>query len=189
MILYDPVNIMITHICQRNVISRKGESGIIIFKIKCLSVSLSALVDEAEHTFISAGTMPSISPCSNSIPNLFLIVLLPPYSSLSARSEVQVLRHLQDNGNQNISFLVIDNDQAVPAPRQVLRNTSVLTETDDMPMFHIVFSNSTTSNKYRSVFRQIFFISFETCVFCYICFWPSFIILDFFKKAILHLFL
>ena len=147
MILYNPVNIMITHICQRDVISlQEGESGIIIFKIKCLSHSFRHLVDEAEHTFISAGTILVHQPLLKLDAQIFLIVLLnlqlPLFSVrlLDQKYKFFVIYKIMVIKNI-LYFLVIDTDQAVPRLHAKFpRNTSVLHGTDNMSMFHIVFS-------------------------------------------------
>ena len=55
MVSDDTLNVMVAHICQRNVISlQERQPGIVIFKIERLAHSLWHLVDKAENTFISA---------------------------------------------------------------------------------------------------------------------------------------
>ena len=58
MVLHNPLHVMITHICQGNIIPlQKGKPRIIVLKIQRFSHSCGHLVYKAEHAFISAGTV------------------------------------------------------------------------------------------------------------------------------------
>ena len=147
MILYDPPNVMITHIRQCNIVSlQERESGIIILKIQRLPHSLRHLVDKAEHTLVSAGTVLIHQSLFKLDPQIFFIILLdlqlPLFSVrfLDQKNQfliiykVMIIKDILD-------LLVIDTDQAVPRFHSELpRDTSVLHRTDDMSIFHIVFS-------------------------------------------------
>ena len=52
------LNIMVVHVGQRHVIAlKKRQTGIVILKIQSIPHSFRHLVDETEHTFISAGAV------------------------------------------------------------------------------------------------------------------------------------
>ena len=58
MIMDDPVNVVIAHICECHIVAlQKRQSRIVILKIQRFPHSRRHLIDKTENTVVSAGTV------------------------------------------------------------------------------------------------------------------------------------
>ena len=75
--LYDTFNIRQLHICQRDIVSlQKGQSGVVILKIKCLAHSRRHLINKAENTLVAAGTVFTHKPILEFNSKIFIIIFV-----------------------------------------------------------------------------------------------------------------
>ena len=146
MVFDNPFHIMVTHVCQRNIISlQKGKSGVIILKIQGFSHALRHLVNKAEHTFISAGTVLIHQPLRKCKSQVFLIILfylkLPffPIRFLNEQCKLFVI-YIEMIIKYVLYHIFIYRNQLVPGLYSKLRcNTSRFDCLYNMFLFHNFF--------------------------------------------------
>ena len=119
MVLYDTVDIVITHICKCYIITlQKRKAGIIVFKIQSFPHPRRHLIDKTENTVVSAGTIFIHQSIIELDPQIFLIIffnlqfpffpvgLTDQYCQIIIVYQIMIIENIFD-------LLVIDGNQFI----------------------------------------------------------------------------